>query len=265
MRAARRSREEIEQLLARTKLAGSNLAHSRSNNLAHVRRLVQGEQGVTLGIQLVEERLRESPLDPEEVLGTIAGITGCSSDISFEEGFGYISPSATYEGLEAAAVAIKGAVERRDSFVFASGHPANMSEAYEQLAEHVEARGCEVLTDPLEGVEEFFDQKLELRGRVYMATSNGLPAHTHRHEYMRDLLARTGPVGMAVADHGFAGAALNLGIPTVSVMDTNDPGLALAARLGAPVTVIPFNDNSPGAVAREMAAIIIEMMEGPER
>jgi hypothetical protein len=265
MRATGRTRQEIEARLAEMKLAGSNLAHTRANNLAHVRRLVDGDQGVTLGIDLVHQQLQQAPLRPEQVLEIIAGITGCSSDLRHEEGLGYIKPSATYEGLREAAVAIRGAMEARASFIFASGHPKNMAEAYEQLATYVRAHGCEVVTDSPEGVEEYFGQKLELRGSVYMVTSDGEPAHTHRHEYMRDLLSRIPPVGMAIADHGFAGAALNLGVPTVCVMDTNDPGVALAAALGAPVTVVPLNDNDPGEVVREIADIIVELIEGLER
>ncbi len=263
MRATGRTQQEIEALLAELKLAGSNLAHTRANNLAHVRRLVDGDQGVTLGIDLVYERLQRAPLDPEEVLRIIAGITGCSTDLQYEEGLGYIKPTATYEGLREAAVAIRAAIERRASFIFASGHPTHMTEAYEQLARYVRARGCEVVTPSPEGIEEYFGHKLELRGSVYMVTSNGEPAHTHRHEYMRDLLARipAGTVGMAVADHGFAGAALNLGIPTVCVMDTNDPGVALASVLGAPVTVVPLNDNAPGEAVRVIADILQEFIE----
>ena len=45
-------------------------------------------------------------------------------------------------------------------------------------------------------------------------------------------------------------------------MDTNDPGVALAATLGAPVTVVPLNDNSPGEVVCEIADILMAMIEG---
>jgi hypothetical protein len=48
-----------------------------------------------------------------------------------------------------------------------------------------------------------------------------------------------------VADHGFAGAAIAAGIPTVAVMDTNDPALAVVAGRGADVTVVPMDDNRP--------------------
>ncbi len=265
MRDTRRSRQEIERLLTDLRLAGPNLAHTRANNLAHVQRLVDGDQGVTLGIDLIHEQIQQSPLQPTQVLELIAGMTGCSSDLAFTEGLGYISPSATYDGLRKAAVTIKGAVDQKASFLFATGHPNSMTEAYQQLADYVGGRGCEVVTDDPAGVDEYHGQRLELVGSVYVVTAGGLPVHTHRHEHMHDLLRRIPPVGMAVADHGFAGAALNLGIPTVSVMDTNDPGLALAAALGAPVTVVPLNDNGWLESVREIAGIIEEFIEGLEQ
>lgn len=256
-----RSRQQIEALLVEQKLSGANLAHSRANNLAHVRRLVNADQGVTLGIDLVHQQIEHAPMEAEAVLRLIASITGCSSDIRYEDGFGYISPAATYDGLRAAATAMRNAIAQRASLIFASGHPKNMATAYEQIAAHASARGCPVIAEDPAGIEEYFGQRLELRGHVYMVTERGEPAHTHRHEYMRDLLRQTPPVGLAIADHGFAGAALNLGIPTVCVMDTNDPGVAVAATLGAPVTVVPLNDNSPGDVVREIADILVEMIE----
>ena len=58
---------------------------------------------------------------------------------------------------------------------------------------------------------------------------------------------------LVIADHGFAGEAINRGIPTVAVMDTNDPGLAVAKKLGANVIIVPMNDNRPNVVTREAA------------
>ncbi len=264
MTATKRSQQQVEALLQERRLAGPNLAHSRANNLAHVRRLVNADQGVTLGIDLVHQHLEHAPMDSEQVLQLIASITGCSTDIRYEDGLGYIRPSATYDGLRAAATAMRDAIEQRASLIFASGHPKNMALAYEQIASYAAARGCPVVAEDPSGIEEYFGQRLELRGHVYMVTEQGEPAHTHRFEHMRDLLRRTPPVGLAVADHGFAGATLNVGVPTICVMDTNDPGIAVAATLGAPVTIVPLNDNCPGDVVREIADVLVEMIEGSQ-
>jgi hypothetical protein len=69
--------------------------------------------------------------------------------------------------------------------------------------------------------------------------------HTHDPDPMRDVLGQAGPVDLVVADHGFAGAAISAGVPTVVVMDTNDPAFAVVAARGADVTVVPIDDNRP--------------------
>jgi hypothetical protein len=81
--------------------------------------------------------------------------------------------------------------------------------------------------------------------------------HTHDSEPMALMLddAEQQP-DLVVADHGFAGEAINRGIPTVAVMDTNDPGLAVAKTLGANVVLVPMNDNRPNVVTREAAELV---------
>jgi ribosomal protein S2 len=65
---------------------------------------------------------------------------------------------------------------------------------------------------------------------------------------------------LVIADHGFAGEAINRGIPTVAIMDTNDPGLAVAKKLGANVIIVPMNDNRPNVVTREAAELVKQMI-----
>src|SRR5438067_532098 len=84
--------------------------------------------------------------------------------------------------------------------------------------------------------------------------------HTHDSrpmEIMLDEADRT--PDLVVADHGFAGEAINRDIPTVAVMDTNDPGLAVAKHLGANVILVPMNDNRPNVVTREAAELVKQM------
>ncbi|MDQ5819560.1 MAG: phosphatase, partial [Actinomycetota bacterium] len=69
--------------------------------------------------------------------------------------------------------------------------------------------------------------------------------HTHSPDPMRDLLQELGAVDLVVADHGFAGAAIAAEIPTLAVMDTNDPALAVVAQRGADLTIVPMDDNRP--------------------
>jgi len=82
--------------------------------------------------------------------------------------------------------------------------------------------------------------------------------HTHGADPMRDLLRELDAVDLVVADHGFAGAAIVAGIPTVAVMDTNDPALAVVARRGADLTVVPMDDNRP----QNSYAAALEVLKG---
>ena len=45
------------------------------------------------------------------------------------------------------------------------------------------------------------------------------------------------------ADHGFAGAAIEAGIDTISIADVNDPAPVAAAALGRTRTVVVMDDN----------------------
>jgi hypothetical protein len=48
---------------------------------------------------------------------------------------------------------------------------------------------------------------------------------------------------LVFADHGFAGAAIEEGIDTVSIADVNDPALLVARHQGRARSVIVMDDN----------------------
>ncbi|MDP9242873.1 MAG: phosphatase, partial [Actinomycetota bacterium] len=48
---------------------------------------------------------------------------------------------------------------------------------------------------------------------------------------------------LVFADHGFAGAAIEAGIETVSIADVNDPALLVAKAKGRTDAVIVMDDN----------------------
>ncbi|HZF58247.1 MAG TPA: phosphatase, partial [Rubrobacter sp.] len=82
--------------------------------------------------------------------------------------------------------------------------------------------------------------------------------HTHSPEPMRGVLRELGAVDLVVADHGYAGAAIAAGLPTLAVMDTNDPALAVVAGRGANLTVVPMDDNRP----LNSYAVALEVLKG---
>jgi hypothetical protein len=59
---------------------------------------------------------------------------------------------------------------------------------------------------------------------------------------MARMLAEVRP-DLVFADHGFAGAAIEAGIETLSIADVNDPALLVARAQGRTDTVIVMDDN----------------------
>lgn len=256
----------IERRLTKSRLAGAELSHSRANNVEAARRLANSDGYVTFGIRSVIEFVQSRQVEPEEVLKMIAGITKCSQDLGYTEGRGYISPSSTIKGLKAMAGVIKRVAREHGSVVFATGHPGSMIDCYTELAALFRELGGQV-TDLAKGqiVQQFGD-----RDHVHVADSiNGIAIlsdtcsalHSHDSRAMEIMLddARRMP-DLVIADHGFAGEAINRGIPTIAVMDTNDPGLAVAKQLGANVTIVPMNDNRPNIVTREASELVKQMV-----
>ena len=75
-----------------------------------------------------------------------------------------------------------------------------------------------------------------------MVTDGWEPRHTHRPEPMTRMLAEARP-DLVVADHGFAGAAIEAGVETISIADVNDPALIVAKAQGRTEVVIVMDDH----------------------
>jgi hypothetical protein len=176
----------------------------------------------------------------------VARQTGHPPDREEISGRGCIDPARTAAGLVGAGERVRAAAEAGRSFIFATGHPGALLSYYLGLAAWVEELGGKALTARTS--ERYKrDSILDWVGAVG-ALSNGASIwHTHDADPMRDLLRELEEevVDLVVADHGFAGAALTAGIPTVAIMDTNDPALAVVSRRGADLTVVPMDDNRP--------------------
>jgi len=259
----------IERKLTRLRLAGPELSHSRQNNLEAVKKLANADPYATFGIHRVIEYVHENQLDPGEALGMIAAITKCSQDINYTEGRGYISPASTLKGLKATAAAIKRVASQGGSVLFATGHPGSMIDYYTELAYLVRRCGGRVL-DLAKGqvVQQGQDRDVvkvvDSINSIAFLSDTCAALHSHDSRPMEIMLDEADKApDLVVADHGFAGEAINREIPTVAVMDTNDPGLAVAKKLGASVTLVPMNDNRPNVVTREAAELVKQMaLEG---
>ena len=112
--------------------------------------------------------------------------------------------------------------------VFATGHPGAMLLYYLDLARWAKELGGEVLTARPRGRHEK-GISLDWAGSVGTLGDGASLFHTHGPEPMREVLQELGEVDLVIADHGFAGAAIAADLPTVTVMDTNDPAFAVVA------------------------------------
>ena len=77
---------------------------------------------------------------------------------------------------------------------------------------------------------------------VAVLTDRASARHTHSPRAMETMLAEVTP-DLVVADHGFAGAAIEAGVEAVSVADVNDPALIVAKAQGRTRIVVVMDDN----------------------
>jgi hypothetical protein len=229
-----RTRERIETC----KLAGQDTRHNRVANLQAVSSVVEGDSHYTWDIAGVER------FSFDETLEAIASITGCSRDPQVTSGGGYISPRATLAALEEAAERITSTARRGGRFLLGTGHPGSLLEFYIDLGGMIRSLGG-VIEQPAAGTAVPPNLEIGYVEGVAVTTDRASLMHSHGHRAMDTMIEQVSRVDLVVADHGYAGAAVNAGVPAVAIMDTNDPALALARRLGADLTIIPMDDNRP--------------------
>jgi hypothetical protein len=144
------------------------------------------------------------------------------------------------------------AVSRGERVLLATGHPTGLIQLYAELGRVLAGFGCEILR-PADGVrwEEPHRRQRhhEIRyvNGVAVLTDRASARHTHSPRAMQTMLQEVTP-DLVVADHGFAGAAIEEGVGTVSVADVNDPALIVAKAQGRTDVVVVMDDNvSPEA------------------
>jgi hypothetical protein len=238
--------------LLETGVAGTNTSHGAENNLYKIELLLEGDAAHTFGM---EELLEDTNFD--EAYEAVARQIGHPPDTEKTAGRGCIDPARTAAGLIEAGERVRAVAEAGGSFVFATGHPGALLFYYLGLARWVEELGGETLTAETGG-RYGRGVPLDWVGPVGALGNGASLFHTHSPDPMRDVLRELGAVDLVVADHGFAGAAIASGIPTVAIMDTNDPALAVAARRGADLSVVPMDDNRP----QNSYAVALEVLKG---
>jgi hypothetical protein len=225
--------------LSEAGVAGGRTSHGAENNLRKIGLLLEHDASNTFGM---EDLLQDVGF--EEAYEAVAFQIGNPPDREENPGRGCIDPARTAAGLIEAGERIGAVAGSGGRLIFATGHPGAMILYYLGLSRWAQELGGDVLTVETRGR---YERGVSLDWAESVATlGDGASLfHTHDSEPMRDVLRQTGAVDLVVADHGFAGAAIAAGVPTVVVMDTNDPAFAVVAGRGADVTVVPMDDNRP--------------------
>ncbi len=220
-------------------VTGACTSHGAENNLYKIGLLLEHDESNTFGM---EDLLRDVSF--EEASDAVALQIGNPPDREENEGRGCIDPALTASALVEAGERIEAVAGSGGRLIFATGHPGALILYYLGLSRWAQELGGGVLTVETRGR---YERGVSLDWAESVATlGDGASLfHTHDPEPMGDVLRQTGAIDLVVADHGFAGAAIAAGVPTVAVMDTNDPAFAMVAGRGADVTVVPMDDNRP--------------------
>ncbi|NDU72505.1 phosphatase [Actinomadura sp. DSM 109109] len=253
------SRAELRAHLVRTMIAG-DVATPRQNNLLHYRRMAAGSPYYQFGLDLKPSWTELS------VLETMVERCGVNPDPRHLYGDDTIDPDITLDTLEAMGERIGLAARRRENVVLATGHPSTLTPLYQAIARALEEAGCRVLT-PAAGWTYEADAGYgvwEQRRIVYAAPGVAMlegddlrTLHTHDASPMEAMLRELADSGsredaeakpdiwpdLAIADHGWAGAAGQAGIDTVGFADCNDPALFAGAAEGKIDVVVPLDDG----------------------
>jgi hypothetical protein len=223
-------------------VTGPHHSHSRQNTVAKARALVEGDPDGSFGLSGVER------YSVSEVLSFLSELTGCSADVEDVDGFDTIDPDLTIAGILAAARRLAKEAARGATLLTVTGHPTGLLEHHIRVVDAYRRAGGKVLRlREEEQLSVKAGRHFEVRyvANVGCMADWGSLRHTHSAVPMEALLEGEPWPDIVLADHGFAGAAIERGIAAIAVMDINDPALAVARAEKKDVVIIPMDDNRP--------------------
>ena len=249
----------LEEHLAASRLAG-RVATPVAACTENARRLVDGDPDCTFGLSDWRDATYEDVLKALEV---------CGVDLSASDGdpsaLPWVDPSTAAAAIERQRLLLASVAASRGRVLLATGHAFALLPHYAAIARALEAVGCHVLR-PLDAVR---DTVVDAKGRagsirffdgVGSLVVHGNLLHTHRPDPMETMLGDLGGAGavdLVVGDHGYGGAAVEAGIPTVSIADVNDPALPLAQLRGRTDGVLVVDDGLPSVAYEPVTAAVL--------
>ncbi len=241
-------------------VCGPHRSHSRANAVGNIRRALAGDEDFTFGLSGLGEH------SPEEVLSFMAELTGCSPDLDDADGLNVIEPEKTLEGIIAAARRLHDEARRGSTILAATGHPTGLLEHHIRVLDAYREAGGKMLLLREEERFAFGGGRSEVRytGGVGCLCDGASLKHTHSSKAMEALLAEGEQPDIVLADHGFAGAAIERGIPAIAVMDINDPALSVPWKQGKDVVIVPLDDNRAGRLYEPSWLLFRALIRGEE-
>ena len=257
-------RDELVLGLLEGRVASEEVSHPFDNVLNNIRLLVELDPDKQFGMTGLQT------LSEAAVLELVATASGFDVDPNARAGPVPVDPELVIDACAAVGDRLAEACRRGERVILATGHPVGLAHLYTAVGRELRARGVRMLT-PADG------ETWQERGRphvwqiryldhVALLTDAVTARHTHSGEPMRRMLAHERP-DLVFADHGFAGAAIESGVDTVSIADVNDPALLVAQAQGRTRTVIVMDDNvSPEAYWPCFQAVVSRLASsGPGR
>src|SRR6266550_5870099 len=232
-------REELLNAILAGGMSGV-VSHPLDNVLWKIGLLCEGDNRSQFGLSGVCD------LSEAEVLRLVSEASGWTPDPNSRFGPFRVAAERVLAECERVGDRLALACWRGERMILATGHPSGLPLLYIEVGRELAKRGVELLT-PFDGVpfQDGHKGRREIRyfHDVAMLVGHGNTLHTHNSRPM-ELMLEEGPrPDLVFADHGFAGAAIEAGIDTVSIADVNDPALIVAKALGRTEVVIVMDDN----------------------
>ncbi len=272
-------RAALAEHLSRSRIAGS-VATPRENNLLHYRLLADRDPYYLLGLDPSRDWTWQS------VLELMAERVGVDPDPAYRSGADTIDPQCTLDALDRYAERLATAAARRETVLFATGHPDSLAPLYQCLADALRARGCPILRAgegwEYEAAGRYGPRRLSIaypplaaadpeaappgerpdRGDVAMLVEQGRPVHSHAARPIRATfaaLATSGRAlpGLVVADHGWCGGAAQAGADAIGFADCNDPALFVGEHEGVVRVAVPLDDGLGPAAYAPLGAYLL--------
>ena len=230
----------LEHALLQARIAGP-ATHPLDNVRGNAQMLLDRDPDKEFGLGDLQRGM-----DLDAVLGLVERAAGAPIDRDARTGSVQIEPGAILAACADAAPRLAEARRRRERVVLATGHPTGLAHLYLALARWLRSGGADVV---MPGIGSRWreprlahDWCVDGHAGVIMLTDGSEPRHTHWPFAMHRVLEASRP-DLVFADHGFAGAAIEAGVETISIADVNDPALLVARAHGRTEHVLVFDDH----------------------